>query len=141
MYKVASDRRQSALHRGRMSDWVNGEEFLKAEDRLRQLQCGYKILVDRIVALPKGSVERKKLGHEQKLLEAEITKLKALTPPIKHASRGIADVFIDMAREILSEAQFKLVWNTAIREQELRQKAAEKAAAAIAAYSSGERTE
>jgi hypothetical protein len=36
MYKVASDRRQSALHKGRIADWVNGDERLTIEQQYKQ---------------------------------------------------------------------------------------------------------
>ena len=44
MYKVVSANRQSALHRGRLSDWVGGVEYQTLEQRLRQPKEGARII-------------------------------------------------------------------------------------------------
>jgi hypothetical protein len=110
MYKVASDKRQSALYRGRPSDWINGEERLSAEDKLKQLQQGWKILQRRILALPNGSEERRKLGRELQSIQDQITLLKADFPKSQPDLRAH---FMNEARRILSPGQFEMVLNAA----------------------------
>lgn len=128
MYKVASDRRQTTLHRGRPSDWVNGEEVLTAERRLEQMKEGARILEARILASANSDPERTRLGQEKFKLQNEIKMLKAQLNIVKIARRSLGDVFVDMAKEILPKVQYEMVRNAALREHDRQQKALDQVA-------------
>lgn len=110
MYKVASDGRQRALHHGRPSDWINGEERLAPPDRLNQLRQGIKILEARILSLPKGSEERKRLGQEKQSIQSEI---KAVTADMPKSPPDWKLHFIDEAKRLLSDSQWRMIESAA----------------------------
>lgn len=114
MYKVASDRRQAALHRGRPSDWVNGQERLSDADKIKQLQDGINILETRIRALAPGSEERKRLGKEKLALQTEISELRKQV--MREVPLEWRFFFVNEARRLLSRSQFDMIYNAAIRE-------------------------
>jgi hypothetical protein len=113
MYKGASDGHQRALHHGRPSDWIHGEERLTGQDKLNQLRQGIKILEGRILALPKGSEERKQLGIEKLAVQSEI---KTLTATMPKAPPDWKQHFVNEAKRLLSDSQFKMIENSAKRE-------------------------
>ncbi len=117
MYKVASDRRQTALHRGRPEDWVNGVEKLKPQDKLNQLRDGVKILQSRIDQ--SSGKERARLGREKLALQNQIAELRRQIGRPKIEWRPF---FVNEAKRILSDSQFDLIYRAAIREFELAQK-------------------
>lgn len=126
MYKVSSDRRQVTLHRGRPSDWVNGEERQSPEERLRQAKEAIAIYEDRIKAAL--GEEKARLGREKFQIQCELIELKKLVGLEKTAGRSLAEFFMDAAREELSKFQFAL----------LTKFANEKANAAKSQYESAE---
>lgn len=108
MYKIASDKRQASLYRGKQSDWINGEERLSADDKLRQMQQGIKLLEARVLAAT--GEERKRLGREKMALQDEIKALRAVMPksPVEWKAH-----FVNEAKRILSESQFQMIFNAA----------------------------
>lgn len=110
MYKVSSDKKQAALHHGRLSDWVNGEERLSEDDRRKQLQQSVKMLEDRIKATSPGSPERKRLGLEKLAVQDQLKELRDARPkaPVDWKAH-----FINEAHRILSSSQFEMVMNAA----------------------------
>ena len=127
MYKIASNRHQTALHRGRPADWVNGKEQLKPADKLNQLRDGVKILQARIDAATGD--EKKTLGLEKQTLQNEISALRKTLgrPPLNWHS-----FFINEAKRILSDSQFDLIYKASIRECEMAQKRRDEAGIATA---------
>lgn len=126
MYKVASDRRQTVLHRGRLADWLNGDEWQSAEQRLRQMQDGVQIIEARILGLPVGD-ERKALGIQKLAMQREITEFRKALHLVREARRGFGDTFVDIAKQILPKVQFEMIRNAAIRECDRRRKELEEA--------------
>jgi hypothetical protein len=131
MYKVASDRRQTSLHRGTVADWVNGEERLTAAQRLEQMKEGVRILEDRC----KSAIgdERKRLGIEKLALQHELTAFKKAMGMVNLARRDFPDLFRDVAREMLPKKQYEMIYNAAVREYDTRTKAANDAMQAVMA--------
>jgi len=115
MYKVASDKRQSALHRGRLSDWANGEQYLTAEQRLEQMREGWRILQERCNAAT--GEEKKRIGLEMLALQNQLREAKKALGLIGHiAKRGWQDVFRDMCKEMLPKVQYELIVKATHRE-------------------------
>lgn len=112
MYKVGSDRRQQALHRGRPEDWMSSgvpEPALATEQQRQVLRDRVKQLQAEIVGLPKTSERRKALGQEQAELCRQIN---ALRP--KRKAPGIASHFIEEARARLTKFQFDQIMTGAV---------------------------
>lgn len=122
MYKVASDKRQSALRRGKLSDWVNGEERLSVEDQINQLKDGMRILEERIASA--SGDERKQLGAQKWEMQCQMTKIKKSAGIEKRNREGIAQYIVDAARELLTKSQFDLIYRRAVRDYDLAQAAA-----------------
>lgn len=122
MYKVASNRQQTVLHRGRPSDWINGQEAPSAtpDEEYRCLVQGAQALEARIKALPHGD-DRKALGIQKRELETRIKEIKPLVK--RHAAqyRGLAEYFVDIAKEQLPRPQFKAMFEAARRKREQEQ--------------------
>lgn len=110
MYKVASDSRQRSLHHGRPADWINGEERLSPADHLAQLRQGVQILEKRILALPKGSEERKRLGVEKNAMQLQI---KAATADLPKPPPDWKMHFVDEAKRLLSDSQWRMIEHAA----------------------------
>jgi len=116
MYKIASDKRQTVLHRGRPNNWVNGQEQLSPEEGLRLLKNGLHVLEDRIKkAMP---WEKRKLGREKIKLQNEIVAFRAANGLLRprHNTDDLHHLFIEVAREMLSKVQFEILWNATLRE-------------------------
>jgi hypothetical protein len=130
MYKVASDKRQSSLTRGRLSDWVNGEERLSGDDKLNQLRQTCQILEGRILALPAGSEERRRLGQEKQQVQLQLKKLRDDKPK---APPDWKMHFVNEAKRLLSDSQFKMIENAAKIEAAREQRKIEAKASEVAA--------
>ena len=120
MYKVASDRRQISLHRGRPADWVNGEQNLSLFHQYEGLKLQDQQLMARINALPAGSEERRQLGKERQELCA---RMKAMKPSlhadkISNARGNVAECFVEIAKEMLPPGQFKAFYAAAKRRRD-----------------------
>ncbi len=107
MYKVASDRRQRALHQGRPTDWVNGEEKQSPEDKRRNLQAAMQNLEERIKALPPGSAERRELGRQKLEWQQELRILGKLAKAKNIEQQTLERAFMEIAREQLPPAHFR----------------------------------
>lgn len=123
MYKIASDRRQSSLHRGRATDWISGDERLSPHDRLKQLQDGTKILDARILQAATPT-EKKALGVEKLGLQNQIKDLRASLPK---APPSWKEHFVNEAKRILSASQFQMIERAAKIEAEREQAKRDKA--------------
>jgi hypothetical protein len=117
MYKVASDRRQRALHHGRPTDWVNGQEKLSPADQLRQMKDGLAILEGRIAATD-DAAERRRLGMEKQQLQRDLTAFRAANglQRKRGAPDGLHHLFVDVAKAMLPKVQFEMIWNATLRE-------------------------
>jgi hypothetical protein len=117
MYKVASDKRQAALHRGRLADWIDGEEAQvetrSAHQQWLDLKVAFRSLEARLHALPKNSKERKELGLQKRVMQNEITALAKRAQGERISRRGMNRYFVQIAREHLYPAQFKAMWAAA----------------------------
>ena len=121
MYKAGSDRHMTSLHRGRPSDWVNGQERLSNADQLLQMQDGVRILEERMKVAPWGEA-RRTLGREKLALQLEISKFRKLVHMERQANQGIGEIFMTMAREMLPKVQFELILGATHRELDRRKK-------------------
>lgn len=119
MYKVASANRQSALHRGRLSDWANGVEYQTLEQRLRQAKEGARIIEQRINAA-RSEAERIELGAQKFVIQNEVTALKRAMHPIQLAREPLGEAFMSMARQMLPKVQFEMIKNATTRELQQR---------------------
>ncbi len=117
MYKVASDKRQTALHRGRPADWVNGEERLPPEEQLRLMVDGIRIIDSRISEAP-DQAEKQKLGKEKLAMQNSITAFRAKHGLLRKRNEtgGLAHLFVDIAKAMLPKVQFEMIWNATLRE-------------------------
>lgn len=108
MYKVASDKRQTVLHRGRPSDWVNGQERLTAEQKRTQAKEGWNIIEARMLACTDPE-ERKALIVRKREIEAELQEInkevKREKQEVHWHKESFHDIFIQTAREMLSKVQ------------------------------------
>jgi hypothetical protein len=120
MYKVASDRRQDALRRGKLSDWVNGEEVLSIADQVALLKNGMLIL-ERRIATSAGE-ERKAFGLQKLEMQKKLTDLNRLAGYERRLREGIAQYIVDAARELLTKSQFELIYKRAQRDWDFAQK-------------------
>lgn len=116
MYKVSSDKKQAALHRGRLSDWLNGEERLSVEDRFSQMREGVKILQER--KRTATDEERRQIGIELRDLESKIAEYKKAFALVTRVERGIEARFIVAAREMLPRATYEAIHAEARRSLE-----------------------
>lgn len=119
MYKGASDGHQRALHHGRPSDWLNGDERLAGDDLLRQLRQTAQLLETRILALPIGSKERRALGREKNEVQLKLKSLRADAPK---PPPDWKQHFVNEAKRILSASQFEMIVNAAKIEAAREQK-------------------
>jgi hypothetical protein len=133
MYKVASDKRQTALRRGRLADWVNGEEphveTRTIHDKWNDLKAAIRTLEAHLTKIPKGqeySRERRELGQNLSALRADLTPLGKAVKAEKLQRREIAPYFLQIAREQLMPGQFKAMYAAALRLKELDVRRTEK---------------
>lgn len=122
MYKVASDKRQSALTRGRLADWAGGEEYQSAETKLRQMQEGVQILDNRIQKM-KGQSGVAELGKQKLAMQADITAFRKAMHLVRMAREGYGETFVTMAKQMLPKVTFDLISGATRRELEQRKKA------------------
>ena len=133
MYKVASDKRQAALHRGRLADWVDGEEAQQETRTIHEQYHDLKVAIQSLEAhylkIPKDAEHKK----ERKEIALKLTRLQEDLSPLHKAVKadnlkrnGIADYFMTIAKEQLYPAQFKAMRAAAERLQEQDRALAEK---------------
>src|SRR5262245_31720071 len=125
MYKQASDKRQAALSRGRLADWVDGEQpevdTRSVYQQWRDLKTAIKSLEARIQEIPKGLTggrERNELGRRLRALQDQLPALTKQVRAEKLKKRDIAEYFMQIAREQLYPAQFKTMFAAALRLKE-----------------------
>lgn len=112
MYKIASRKAQSALHRGKYADWVvPSDERRSLADERADLVRVVQDLDVKIVAA-RNKKERRELGLQKtkvatRLKEIKVA-LKGVPPP-----RSVLDHFIDVARERLGKHEFHLIFSEA----------------------------
>lgn len=107
MYKVASATAASKAHRGKLSDWVTGEQHLTDEEKRGSLQAPARSLEARI-KLTTNEAEKRRLGQEKHRIQEAIH---AMRPPRR--CPDAVQHFIDVAREVLSKSQFRLIMHRA----------------------------
>ncbi len=118
MYKVASDKKQSALHHGKgIADWMgDGQEHLTLSERHQNLIRVHDNLYERICAT-EDRIERKELGVKKQQIQNEISEIKKklkLENTRNHlTNRTFEECFIQVAREQLLPAQFKAMMKAA----------------------------
>jgi hypothetical protein len=120
MYKVASDGRQRALHHGKLSDWVNGEERLTAADQIQQMRDGLNVLQGRINAAT--GEERRLLGIQKYEMQTQLSALKKSHGVVKKQRDSLGEYIANAAREILTKSQFDLIYKRAVRDWDLARK-------------------
>jgi hypothetical protein len=111
MYKVASDKRQSALHRGRLGDWAHGQEHQSKDDQIANLKKAIAAIERQLGNLLLLPDTRRQLGRQKAALAKQISELKG--PRLR--IRGLGDWFIDVAKEQLPLGQFKAMMAAAKR--------------------------
>lgn len=110
MYKVASANRQSALDRGRLADWMNGEHVETPHELYKSLVNAINGIERDLLVADKG--QKRALGARKLDLQNQI---KALRPilQMKRRTENFVDYFVTAAREILSKGQFATIMNAA----------------------------
>lgn len=127
MYKVSSDKRQRALHQGRPTDWVGGEEVQTESGLRNNLVRAAQNLEERIKGLPKGSPERRQLGLEKLAIQNQLNAAR-----VEQRAENIllnSDIswcFVTVVREQALPAQFRAWWAAAKRMREKNGADAEK---------------
>lgn len=117
MYKVASDKRQTALHHGKgLSDWVgDGVENLTRLEKYENLVRALNNLDQRIQALPKGSADRKKLGIQKLEMQNELSAMKTGLKAQNLSDVSFEWCFFQICQEQLLPAQFRALVKAAYR--------------------------
>ncbi len=123
MYKVASDKKQRALHHGVPTDWVNGTETQSLEDQLENMRRADRSLVERI-KLATGA-ERKTLVDERARLCGRISQFKDKASIKKIVRDGYEHTFVKVARSILPAYQYNALRDAAMLEYDRLKKATE----------------
>lgn len=108
MYKVASDKSVRAAHRGRSSDWENGELKLTDEEKRASLVSHLQYL-EKELSQTTNRQARKELGLRKFETQNAIT---AIRP--KKKCPDVQQCFIDAAREMLSRAKFNQLMDRAV---------------------------
>jgi hypothetical protein len=115
MYKISSDKKQTALHRGKITDWMNGKENLSIKDQFELMKRGIQIFESRLLR-ETDKEERKRLGLEKLALQNELTKFRKLNRIEQDSRDGLAGAFIRVAKEMLGKTQYELILRAAERE-------------------------
>ena len=120
MYKIASDKRQSALHRGSIADWASGEEHITILQEYDAMCRRDKQFDEQMHAVPVGSEERQRLGKERAALQVRIKEMKnAVKVAGLYKARGnVPECFVEVAKEMLVPGQFKAMWAAAERRRD-----------------------
>lgn len=113
MYKVSSDRRQSALSRGRLADWITNNDRPSIEEQLRQLREGVNI-IDARISKASGE-EKRELGRQKWAMQQELTLLRKKCGLERKTKDGLSQFVVDAAREMLSKIQFDMIYRAAER--------------------------
>ncbi|KKJ75424.1 hypothetical protein WH95_18455 [Kiloniella litopenaei] len=120
MYKVASRKAQSAVSRMTMRNTsVDGISEPTDKERRENLVSIYKVVVEKLTALPKKHPKRAELAKEAQHLQGQIKSLGD-----KKKFRGIENYFIDEVKRVMPPLQFKMLMNLA-RENMRKAEAAE----------------
>lgn len=114
MYKIASDRRQAALRRGRLADWINGEER-QTDEELRSNLVRAAANIERRLLAEENPIERKCLGVEKLSLQKQIESLNKRLKAANIYSAGLDSYIGQAMREVLTRAQRELVLGRARR--------------------------
>ncbi len=120
MYKISSDKRQTALHRGRLADWLGpGAPDLTDEQKRQTLVDRAQSIHDALVKLPKKSPERRALGLEYAEINLAINELR----PARRGPPSVESFFICVAKERLTRVQYdQLMTEATARAESARQK-------------------
>lgn len=115
MYKTASKSRQRGIDRGRLADWINGDEQMTDGDLYKShLRAMDGIEQDILACVDKA--KRKALGRRKFELQQEVHRLRSLLQMKRRVENGgIPHYFVDAARAILSRGQFQLILDMAKR--------------------------
>lgn len=113
MYKVASDRRQAALHRGSPWDWAAGEETISHEDELESLRIVLRKMEEELVDKKVPSARRRELGLRKIELQARAKELKAIVGREKMLREGALQFFVEVARRRLIKTEYAAIWREA----------------------------
>lgn len=119
MYKVASDKRQRGLHHGKPADWVNGAEQMSIADQFQQKKDEMNMLIQKMEAAV-GTPERKEFGRQKLALQNEMSAFRKLLGKEKLKADGYEQVFIQVAKELLSPVQYRTISQATFRELERR---------------------
>ena len=120
MYKVASDKRQAALHHGSgLKDWIgDGQEHLTLAEQYQNLIRVHDNLYERMCA-EKDPIKRKELGVKKLQAQNDLSEIKAKLKLENTrqwlTNRTFEECFVQVAREMLLPAQFKAMMNAAER--------------------------
>ena len=117
MYKIASKNAQTAKDRGRLADWVTGQQRLTDEERRQSLVDHAKWLKAQCAAATDKALKRE-LGQQIHLVETEINGIRP-----KRKNPGIAHYFIEAVKESVSKFEYDRLMRRAAE----MQKAAEEA--------------
>lgn len=117
MYKVASQRAQSAADRGSLADWVHGEEPTDVEAQCRALKDALQGLERQIIETPPGA-QRRRLGQRKQELAQQMTALKDRRNLARRQHSGVASYFLNAAREMLQPALFRSILDAALKQHD-----------------------
>ena len=125
MYKVSSDKRQSALHRGRLSDWAHGEEYQTDLQQRDNMAAAIQRLEERIHQEPSAG-ERKRMGREKLVTQGALSVLNKKIKAGNMVRVGLNQYVIQALNEIVPKAQRELIWARARRMQDDDRRRAER---------------
>lgn len=119
MYKIASDKKQTILHRGRVKDWLaSGDGTLQAatgEALVKQLKDETRILQNRIATCA-DLRERKALGLQMFEVQSRINELRK--NGIGRPRAEIERAFFKEAKRILPSHMFDIVYSAALKRRD-----------------------
>lgn len=113
MYKVASDRRQAALHRGGPWDWANGEERVSHEDERESLRLVLRKMEEELANADLPLPRRRELGRRKIEMQERAKALKAIVGREKLLREGASQFFVDVARRRLIKTEYAAIWREA----------------------------
>lgn len=117
MYKIASENKQRRESFIPLKAIAGGEEQRSAQDIREDLGREIQALERQIMAT-RDKVQKKALGLQKLALQ---NKVHALGLKVKYRDQqSLSQCFVDSAKEVLSQAQFKMILARALRLQEER---------------------
>lgn len=87
----------------------NPVEVLNPEQRRASLVAHWKALQEQLLSFPKKHPKRIELGLQMQVVQAEIS---AIRPKLR-LNPSVKDHFIEVARDLLSNAQYRAIMNEA----------------------------